>query len=140
MSYNKITLVGNVGQDPEVKTFDNGGRIVRFTLATSERWKNKEGEKQEKTEWHNIQCNFDGLIGVIEKYVKKGDQLLVEGVSRSRSYEDKEGNKRSFNYVELKDMKMLGGGAKSESEQPSAPNEKMEASKGGEERSDGLPF
>ena len=71
MSYNKTVLVGNVGQEPEVKTFDNGGRIVRFTLATSERWKNKEGEKQEKTEWHNVQCNFDGLIGVVEKYVKK---------------------------------------------------------------------
>ena len=79
-SLNKVTLIGNVGKDPEIRSFQNGGKIAHLTLATSESWKDKEsGERKERTEWHRISITNDGLIGVVEKYVKKGAKLYIEG-------------------------------------------------------------
>jgi single-strand DNA-binding protein len=87
-SINKVTLLGNVGKDPEIKTFQNGGKVAKFTLATSESWKDKTtGEKKTKTEWHNIVVQTEGLIGIIEKYVKKGAKLHVEGKLETRKWE-----------------------------------------------------
>jgi len=107
MSVNKATLIGRVGKDPEVKQI-TGGAVAKFTIATSESYKNKAGEKVEQTEWHNCVV-FGKLCDVIEKYVKKGDLLYVEGKIIHGSYEDKDGNKRYTTDIKVNEMKMLGG-------------------------------
>jgi single-strand DNA-binding protein len=95
-SVNKHILLGRVGKQPEVKNFQNGGSICNFSIATTEKWKDKTtGETKEKTDWHNISCNNPNLITVIQKYVNKGDKIYVEGKSRTRSWE-KDGH---TNYV-----------------------------------------
>lgn len=87
-SINKVTLLGNVGKDPEIRSFQNGGRVANFTLATSESWKDKTtGEKKTATEWHNIVVKNDGLIEIVEKYVKKGAKLHIEGKLETRKWE-----------------------------------------------------
>ena len=84
---NKATLIGNVGSDVDVKTFDNGGQICTFSLATNERWKDKSGEQQEHVEWHRIVVKSGGLVGICERYVSKGSKLYVEGKIQTRKYE-----------------------------------------------------
>jgi single-strand DNA-binding protein len=87
-SLNKVTIIGTVGKDPEIRSFNNGGRVANFSIATSESWKDKAtGEKKEKTEWHKISVWNDGLVGVIEKYVRKGQKVYIEGALQTRKYE-----------------------------------------------------
>lgn len=87
-SVNKVILVGNVGRDPEVRSMNNGGKVAEIRLATSEQWKDKtSGERQEKTEWHSVQVFNEGLIGIIERYVKKGTKLYIEGAIQTRKYQ-----------------------------------------------------
>jgi single-strand DNA-binding protein len=95
-SVNKVILVGNVGKDPEVKTFPSGGKIVEFSVATSERWTDKQsGEKKEKTEWHKVVVkNNDSLAKVVENYVRKGSKVYVEGKIETREWQDQSGQKR----------------------------------------------
>jgi single-strand DNA-binding protein len=94
-SVNKVTLVGNVGKDPEVKTFPNGGKIVEFSLATSERWKDKQsGEQKEKTEWHRIVIRNEAVGRVAENYVRKGSKVYIEGALQTREWADQSGQKR----------------------------------------------
>lgn len=94
-SLNKATLIGNCGADPEIRSLDNGSRVANFSLATSESWKDKNtGEKKERTEWHRIVVWNDGLIGVIEQYVKKGSKLYIEGEIQTRKWQDQTGNDR----------------------------------------------
>lgn len=95
-SVNKVILVGNVGKDPEVKSFPNGGKIVEFSVATSERWTDKQsGEKKEKTHWHRVVVkNNDGLSRVVENYVRKGSKVYVEGALENREWQDQSGQKR----------------------------------------------
>ena len=84
-SVNKVVLVGNLGKDPEIRTFPNGGRVANFSIATSENWKDKAtGERKERTEWHRISVLNDALVGVVEKYVKKGSKLYIEGQLETR--------------------------------------------------------
>jgi len=91
-SLNRVTLIGNLGKDPEVRSFQNGGRVANFSIATSERWKDKStGEKREQTEWHNIVIKNQHLVGVVEKYLEKGSQVYVEGQLKTRKWKDKEG-------------------------------------------------
>lgn len=105
---NKVILLGNVGQDIEVVTFDNGNKIAKTTLATSEHWKDKTtGEKKTATEWHNL-VFVGAVVGVVEKYVKKGDKLSVEGKIKTRSYENKDGVKIYRTEVEVRDVHLLG--------------------------------
>lgn len=104
---NKAILIGRVGNDPETKTFDNGGQITTISLATSESWKDKQGEKQERTEWHTIKFN-DKLAEVVEKYVKKGDLLYIEGKIHHRKHEDN-GVTKYYTDILCREMKMLGG-------------------------------
>lgn len=86
--YQRVIVCGNVGKDPEIKSFANGGRIANFSIATSESWKDKAtGEKKERTEWHRISVRNPHLIDVVEKYVRKGGQVLVEGVLQTRDWE-----------------------------------------------------
>lgn len=91
-SVNKVILVGNVGQDPEVRQFQNGGQVCNFSLATSESWKDKNtGERRDKTEWHRIAVFNEGLIRVIQSYVKKGSKLYIEGQLETRKWQDQNG-------------------------------------------------
>ncbi len=107
MSVNKVILVGNVGKDPETKYLEGGTAVCSFPLATSETYRNRDGEKVTTTEWHNVVL-WRGLAGVAEKYVKKGSQLYIEGRIRSRSWEDRDGNKRYTTEIVGDNMQMLG--------------------------------
>ncbi len=100
-SVNKVILIGNVGKDPEIRTFGNGGKVANFSIATSEQWKDKQGQRQEKTEWHNIAVFSDGLVGVIERYVKKGSKLYIEGKLQTRKWQDRDGNDKYTTEVVL---------------------------------------
>jgi single-strand DNA-binding protein len=88
-SLNKVTLIGNLGRDPEIRTTNDGKEIANFSLATSESWKDKvTGEKKEKTEWHRIVCFNEGLVKIIKEYVKKGTKLYIEGQLQTRKWLD----------------------------------------------------
>ena len=94
-SVNKVILIGNLGQDPEVKSFQNGGRIANLRIATSENWKDKNtGERKERTEWHTVVLQTDGLVGVAERFLKKGSKVYIEGQLRTRKWQDASGNDR----------------------------------------------
>ena len=107
MSINKVILVGNVGKDPEIRHLDSGVAVANFPMATSENYTAKNGDKVESTEWHNIVA-WRGLAEVVEKYVTKGKQLYIEGKIKTRSWDDKEGNKRYMTEVVADVMQMLG--------------------------------
>ncbi len=92
-SVNKVILIGNVGNDPEIRTFGNGGKVANLSIATSETWRDKQsGERKEKTEWHRVAVFGEGLVGVIERYVKKGSKLYIEGKLQTRKWQDRDGN------------------------------------------------
>jgi len=87
-SVNKVILVGNLGRDPEIRSFPNGGRVANFSIATSESWKDKaSGERKERTEWHRISVTNDALVGVVERFLKKGSKVYIEGQLETRKYE-----------------------------------------------------
>ncbi|MEW5919098.1 MAG: single-stranded DNA-binding protein [Gemmatimonadota bacterium] len=120
-SLNKVTLIGNVGNDPEVRTTTGGSRVAQVSLATTRQWNGANGEKQEKTEWHRLVLwNTKGganLADVVERYVKKGDRLYVEGRIEYRQWQDKEGQTRYTTEINVREMIMLssrsGGGGDS---------------------------
>ena len=94
-SVNKVIIVGNLGADPEVKSFQNGGKIANLRIATSESWKDRAtGEKKERTEWHSVVLQSEGLVGVAERYLKKGSKVYIEGQLRTRKWQDRDGNDR----------------------------------------------
>ena len=94
-SVNKVILIGNLGADPEIKSFQNGGKIANIRIATSEQWKDRmTGERKERTEWHNVVINGDVLVGVVERYLKKGSKVYIEGSLRTRKWQDRDGNDR----------------------------------------------
>ncbi|GAB3202606.1 single-strand DNA-binding protein [Pontibacter aydingkolensis] len=107
-SVNKVILIGNLGKDPEVRHLEGGVAVARFPIATSESYKDKSGNKQEKTEWHNIVV-WRGLAEVAEKYLKKGQSVFIEGKIRTSQYQDKEGNQRYSTEIVADNMTMLGG-------------------------------
>jgi single-strand DNA-binding protein len=105
---NKTIFVGRCGKDPDVRTLGDGTKVASFSLATWEKYKNKSGEPVEETTWHNISC-FRNLAEVVEKYVKKGEMLYIEGKIKNRSYDDKEGRKIYVTDIVADTMKMVGG-------------------------------
>jgi single-strand DNA-binding protein len=107
MSVNKVILIGNVGRDPEIRYLDKDVAVARFSLATSESYTAKNGEKVTTTEWHNVVV-WGGLVKVVEPYVKKGDKLYLEGRIRTRAWDDKDGNKRYTTEINVDSMEMLG--------------------------------
>lgn len=110
-SVNKVILVGNLGKDPEVRTLENGVKKVSFPLATSETYKDKDsGDKRTDTEWHNIVI-WRGLADIAEKYLRKGQQIYLEGKIKSRQYKDKEGNQRYITEVVADNFVMMSRGA-----------------------------
>ena len=105
-SINKVILVGNLGNDPEVRTFQNGGRIANLSIATSENWKDKaSGERKERTQWHRVVINNEALVGICEKYLKKGSKVYIEGQLETRKYTDKDGSEKYTTEVVLRPYK-----------------------------------
>ncbi|MDB5492353.1 MAG: single-strand binding protein [Micavibrio sp.] len=124
-SVNKVILVGNVGVEPEIRSMQSGDRVANISLATSETWKDKSGERQEKTQWHKVVVFNQNIVGVVEKYVKKGAKLYIEGQIETRSWE-KDGVKQYTTEIVVKpfngQLTMLdgrSGGGMGESEQSS---------------------
>jgi single-strand DNA-binding protein len=154
-SVNKVILVGNLGKDPEIRSFQNGGRVANFSLATSENWKDKSsGEKKERTEWHRISVLNDKLVEVVERYVKKGSKLYIEGQLETRKWTDKDGQEKYTTEVVLRpfrgELTMLdskgGGGGMSVSNDDGAPSYGGGSSSssggaiGGGDLDDSIPF
>lgn len=107
-SVNKVIIVGNLGRDPEVRTFPSGDRVANVTIATTETWKDKQtGERREATEWHRVVFR-GGLAGIVEQYLRKGSQVYVEGSIRSRKYNDATGVEKSITEIMANEMTMLG--------------------------------
>ena len=117
-SLNKVTLIGNLGADPEIRTTSSGRKVAQVSLATSRQWGAASGEKQEQTEWHKcVAWNPKGergmkLADLIEKYVKKGDKLFVEGEIQYRQYEDKDKQTRYITEINVREVILLGGGGR----------------------------
>jgi single-strand DNA-binding protein len=117
---NRVTILGRLGKDPEFKTFNNGGSVANFSVATSETWKDKTtGEKKESTEWHNIVA-YNPLSEIVQKYVRKGDQIYIEGKLKTRSWE-KDGSTRYITEIVASSVVMIGAKKDGSSEQ-SAPS------------------
>jgi single-strand DNA-binding protein len=116
-SLNKVTLIGNLGQDPEIRSTNGGNRVATFSLATSRSWNDQSGVKQEKTEWHRCvvwNSKSSQLADIVERYVKKGDKIYVEGRIEYRQWQDKDGQTRYTTEINVREMLMLGaprGGA-----------------------------
>ncbi|MFN0050036.1 MAG: single-stranded DNA-binding protein, partial [Cytophagales bacterium] len=108
MAVNKVILMGNLGKDPVYKKFDNGSAVSSFTLATSEKYKDKSGTYVTKTEWHNIDA-WSPLAEIAEKYLKKGNQVYIEGKIESRDYTDKDGIVKKFYSIKAKELNLIGG-------------------------------
>jgi single-strand DNA-binding protein len=112
-SLNKVTLIGNLGNDPEVRSTTGGNRVATFSLATSRSWNDAAGAKQEKTEWHRCvvwNTKSSQLADIVERYVKKGDKLYVEGRIEYRQWQDKDGQTRYSTEINVRELIMLGGG------------------------------
>lgn len=133
---NKVILVGNLGKDPEAFTFENGVKKVSFSLATTESYKDKEGNKIDQTEWHNVVL-WRGLADVAEKYLSKGNQVYIEGKIKTRAWDDKDGNKRYTTEIYADNMTMLGG-RRDDTQAPKASEKKTEVDV--PEPEDDLPF
>lgn len=139
---NKVILVGNLGKDPEVRHLEGGATVANFPVATSETYKDRNtGERKTQTEWHNVVL-WRGLADVAEKYLRKGNQVYIEGKLRTRSWEDKDGNKRYTTEVVGDNMTMLGGRSEQDSSSmQSSPSESNVTSPEFEQdNSDDLPF
>jgi single-strand DNA-binding protein len=134
-SVNKAILIGNLGRDPEIRYTPSGQAVASFTIATTDKWRDKDGQMQERTDWHNIVC-WGRQAEIANQYLKKGRPVYIEGRIQNRSYDDKEGNKRYISEVIVQRLQFLGGKpgeSTAQQETPEAPPETA-----GEE--DDLPF
>ena len=118
-SVNKVILLGNLGSDPELRYTPSGRAVANFSLATSEQWTNKDGEKEEKTEWHRIVA-WGRLGEICGEYLSKGSQVYIDGRLQTRAWEDRDGNKRYTTEIIAQTMQMLGGASRKEGEARSA--------------------
>jgi single-strand DNA-binding protein len=143
MSFNKVLLIGNAGRDPEVRHLESGVAVASFTLATTERYKDRNGVMQDQTEWHNIVC-WRNLAELSEKYIKKGAQIFVEGKIRTRSWADQTGAKRYTTEIVADNIRLLdrkGSAPATPAEAPvGAPVQQPMFSAPIEDASDDLPF
>lgn len=151
-SLNKVQLIGNLGADPEIRSFQNGGRVCNLRIATSESWKDKtSGERKEKTEWHSVAIFTDGLVGVAERFLKKGSKVYIEGQLQTRKWQDRDGNDRYTTEIVLQgynaSLVMLdsasGGGQRSDDAANSGNKSSGGQGSGGsarEDLGDDIPF
>jgi single-strand DNA-binding protein len=140
-SVNSLTIIGNVGADPEIRASLNGTKVAQFSIATSRQWKDSKGEKQEKTEWHRCiawNAGATGIADVIEKYVKKGDRLYVIGRVEYRQFEDRDKQTRYVTEVNVRELLMLGDGRKPANAAPG--DAALAGSSAAGEGEDDLPF
>jgi single-strand DNA-binding protein len=142
---NKVTIIGNVGMDPEFRDVNTDVRVANLSVATTESWKDKAtGEKKERTEWHRVTVWNDGLVSVIEKYVKKGSKLYLEGQLQTRKWQDKDGNDRYTTEVVLTgfDAKLilLGEGGGRKASDPNDNASRRVSAPVGNELEDEIPF
>lgn len=119
---NRVILLGRVGQDPKLSATKNGNYVCNFSVATSESWTDKQGQKQEKTEWHNVVV-FKKLAEVCGQYLKKGRQVYVEGKISTREWNDKEGNKKKTTEIEAKAVQFIGGSSEKSNSSKSKPTQ-----------------
>ncbi len=104
-SLNKVMLIGNLGADPEIRSFQNGGKVANLRIATSETWKDKNtGERQERTEWHTVAIFSEGLVGVVERYLKKGAKVYIEGQLQTRKWQDQQGQDKYSTEVVIRGL------------------------------------
>lgn len=142
---NKVILIGNLGIDPEVRTLESGVKVCRLSIATSESYTNKEGNRVEQTEWHSVTL-WRGLAEIAEKYLTKGNKVYVEGKLRTRSYKDKDGVDRYSTEIVADNMQMLGGTASGEtssaprSNPQSQPQQQPAMGSSETDNADDLPF
>jgi len=142
---NKVILIGNLGIDPEVRTLESGVKVCRLSIATSESYTNKEGNRVEQTEWHSVTL-WRGLAEIAEKYLTKGNKVYVEGKLRTRSYKDKDGVERYSTEIVADNMQMLGGTASGEtssaprSNPQSQPQQQPAMGSSETDNADDLPF
>jgi single-strand DNA-binding protein len=113
-SLNKVMLIGNLGADPEIRSFQSGGQVANLRIATSEQWKDRNtGERKERTEWHSVAVFNEGLVGVVERFLRKGSKVYVEGQLQTRKWQDQSGNDRFTTEVVLRGpggkLEMLDG-------------------------------
>lgn len=143
-SLNRVTLIGNVGNDPEVRSTTGGTRVATISLATGRQWTDASGNKQEKTEWHRLIIwngkNDKGLADVVEKYVHKGDRLCIEGEIEYRQWQDKDGNTRYTTEIKVRDLIMLGGKTDNEGPKATPKSDPVERPAVIEDGDDDLPF
>lgn len=133
---NKVILIGNLGKDPEVRHLENGKAVVNFSIATSESYKNKAGERVTNTEWHNVVL-WTPLAEIAEKYLKKGNQVYIEGKLTSRSYQDKEGVTKYITEVVGRQLTLLG---RNNSNSNAGSENTHQSQEGQSEEVDDLPF
>lgn len=140
---NKVTLIGRLGKDPEVRHFDNNSSVCNFSLATSEMYNDKDGNRVEQTEWHNIAIWRKGLVDVAEKFLKKGSLVYLEGKLRTRSWDDQDGNKKYTTEIVVDNFKMLDKkeGSTPSGQTPPPPSvQDNPMPAGGDDIVDDLPF
>ncbi len=121
---NKVILLGNLGQDPEVRFLPSGAKVANISIATSESYTNKEGQRVDQTEWHRVEL-WDGLASIAEQYLKKGNQVYIEGKIRSEEYQDKNGNTARSYKIRATSMNLIGsrdGGNNNEPKEKAAPS------------------
>jgi single-strand DNA-binding protein len=140
MSVNKVILVGNLGKDPELRYTASGTAVCNFSIATTERFKDREGQQQEKTEWHNI-STWRQLAEICGKYLTKGKQVYIEGKLQTRKWEDRDGNDRYTTEIVADQMQMLGRAGEGQGQQQERPAQSQPASSGGGfDAMDDVPF
>lgn len=125
-SLNKVMLIGNLGKDPEARHFEGGGMLVKFPVATTESYKNREGQRVDSTEWHNVVVGRRGLAEVCEKYLHKGDKVYIEGRIKTRSWQDQDGQTKYATEIQADNMTMLtpkGEGAPARSNMDAQPSQ-----------------
>tara|TARA_B100001113_G_scaffold188493_1_gene154394 strand:+ start:105 stop:527 length:423 start_codon:yes stop_codon:yes gene_type:complete len=138
-SVNKALIIGNLGQDPEIKYTQSGSPVANLSVATSERWKDKNtGEQKEQTEWHRVVV-FGRLAEIAEQYLKKGSKVFIEGKIQTRDWEDSEGNKKYTTEVVAREMTMLDSRASMDSNASSSDNSAKDAAKDDNSEED-IPF
>ena len=139
-SVNKVTLLGRLGKDPETRNFQNGGKVVNFSVATSERYKDRDGNQQEKTEWHSVAIFNERLGEIAEKYLRKGAQVYLEGQLQTRKWQDQSGQDRYSTEIVLPkfrgELQLIGGKGEAGGDAPSeAPRQRKAA-----DDLDSIPF
>lgn len=144
-SVNKVILVGNLGADPEVRSFQNGGKVCNLRIATSETWKEKAtGERKERTEWHTVAIFSEGLVGVAEQYLRKGSKVYLEGKLQTRKWQDQSGADRYSTEVVLQGpgavMTMLDGPQGGTGGTPAGDHGRQSVSPGYDDLDDDVPF